>query len=264
MDLTAAALQEFAGDAGLDPSSLVVAPLDGDGHGATFDPGAALYPASMIKVPLAAAVLTSLADRPGQVSLETALEVGAANMTANDAESPLQPGYVATLRELMHRAISRSDNVATNVLFDVIGREHATEIAHQRLGLRATAFHRKLSGSEPLIEDPAWDGVHRNAHPAADAALLFAAIAGDRVPYAPLLRHMLAAQRWNEKLSPGLRDGDSFLHKTGDTDEVTHDGGILITREGRRYVVVVYSGLPSSPQHNARFGRFMRRVRELL
>jgi beta-lactamase class A len=90
------------------------------------------------------------------------------------------------------------------------------------------------------------------------------AIAENAVPHAALLREMLAAQEWNEKLNAGLLTWDRFAHKTGDTSEVTHDGGILSTGEGKRFVVVVYTGLPSTPENNARFGPFMRQIRDLL
>ncbi len=122
--------------------------------------------------------------------------------------------------------------------------------------MRGTVFARKLSGSDLLIHDSDWDGSTRNAHPAADAARLFAAIARDEVPLADRLREMLAEQTWNEKLSPGLLPGDRFLHKTGDTSDVTHDGGILIDAQGERWVVVAYTGLASTDEHNARFAPF--------
>jgi len=35
--------------------------------------------------------------------------------------------------------------------------------------------------------------------------------------------------------------GDRFMHKTGETDEMSHDAGILVTAQGRRYVVVLYT-----------------------
>ena len=262
--LTHRRLEAIVADTGLRPASVIVGRLDAAEPPISLEAERPLYPASMIKVPLVAAVLTAIAEGSLPLPLETPIDVTPENMTANDAQSPLRPGYTATLYELMHLAISRSDNVATNVLFDVVERERATAIAHGRLGLNATAFHRKLSGSEPLIDDPQWDGVHRNTHPAADNARLFGAIAGDRIAHAEFMRAMLGDQQWNEKLSPGLREGDRFLHKTGDTDEVTHDGGILLTGEGRTYVVVAYTGLPSTPEHNARFAPLMRAVRELL
>jgi beta-lactamase class A len=263
MRLDGQRLETIGRETGLDPACVVVLSLEPAGSATTLAPNRACYPASMIKVPLVAAALETLEGPPAE-ALESRVRVTPENLTANDLDSPLIAGYEATLRELMHAAIARSDNVATNVLFDVVGRGRATAVARDRLGVPATAFHRKLSGSEPLIDDPGWDGVHRNTHSAADAARLFAAIADDRVAHASTLRAMLAAQCWNDKLSLGLREGDRFLHKTGDTDEVTHDGGILLTREGRRYVVVVYVEHPSTDERNARFAPFMRALRELL
>jgi len=254
-------LGALASEAGLAPASIVVAPLDGRPQ-AVLDPERALYPASMIKVPLAAATLAEV--EAGRLRLRDRHPVTAANLTANDLESPLVEGYEASLEALLHAAIARSDNVATNLLFDIVGRERATVLARERLGLPATRFARKLSGSDPLLPDPGWDGRSRNAHPASDAARLFAAIAAGEIPGAALLLGMLAAQAWNEKLSPGLAEGDRFAHKTGDTSEVTHDGGILETASGRRYAVVVYTGLPSTDANNARFAPFMRKVRERL
>jgi beta-lactamase class A len=260
MRLDSGALAAAAADAGLEAASIVVLPLAG--AAVELNPTLPLYPASMIKVPLVAAALFEIAGRRLAGSDEVAVDP--ANMTANDAVSPLVPGYRSSLDEVMHLAISRSDNVATNLLFDLVGRDRATEVARERFGLHDTVFARKLSGSDPLIHDPNWDGSTRNAHPAADAARLFAAIARDEIPLAHRLREMLADQAWNEKLSPGLLPGDRFLHKTGDTSEVTHDGGIVIDAQGERWVVVAYTGLASTDEHNARFAPFMRRIRPLL
>ncbi|MHB8146402.1 MAG: serine hydrolase [Vulcanimicrobiaceae bacterium] len=242
--------------------SFVLQALDRHEGSLGIDAERSLYPASMIKVPLAAAALCQVAD--GRLALERQVEILVENMTANDAPSPLEPGYVATVGELIQRAIARSDNVATNTLFDELGRERATHIAQDRLGLRATSFRRKLSGSEPLIHDSGWDGSRLNTHPAADAARLFQAIACGEVPHAGLLRAALHAQVWNDKLSAGLAEGDAFDHKTGETDDVCHDGGILTTSSGRTYVLVVYTNLPSTIEHDRCFSDFMRRLRPAL
>ncbi len=259
LTLTPHTLVQAAHEAGLDPCGIVVAPVSDGGDAVALDAERYVYPASMIKVPLAAAALNDLAA--GRLRDDATFPVMPENMTANDASSPLVPGYRASLHQLIELAIANSDNVATNMLFDVVGRERATEIARERFGLARTAFHRKLSGSEPLIDDPQWDGVHRNAHSAADAARMFTLIATNAVPHAPVLRAALARQRWNNKLSEGLGAGDRFEHKTGDTDEVTHDGGILTTAQGRSYTIVVYAALPSTDANNARFGTFMRTLR---
>jgi hypothetical protein len=74
----------------------------------------------------------------------------------------------------------------------------------------------------------------------------------------------LLAQRWNDKLSRGWRPGDVFAHKTGETDEVSHDGGILTLPGGRRFVIVVYTEMGSSPAADGRLGEFAKRLRPLL
>lgn len=260
--LTDDLLRRAAAQAGLEPAAMVIRRLDHPGPDLGLDPRAAFYPASMIKTPLAAAALALAED--GILELDRAYEVTQPNMTANDKPSPLVPGYAGPLRELLELMVTRSDNVATNMLFDILGREQATEIVQRRLGLSDTAFHRKLSGSLPLIHDPQWNGKQRNTHPPADAARLFELIARGQVPFAAYLRDVLARQEWNNKLSAGLQAGDHFAHKTGDTDEVTHDGGILQTAQGALYVIVLYTGMESTDAHNARFGTFMKLLRPQL
>ena len=213
----------------------------------------------MIKVPLAVAL--GAAIEAGRLAWDAPVTVDPRNATVNDAPSPIVPGYRTTIKELTTFMLQRSDNVATNQLFDVLGRERATAEV-QALGYPGTAFRRKLSGALPLIDDPEATG--RNTFPAAEAAELFAAIAEDRVPAAAMLRRILATSWWDVKLSRGLEPGDAFAHKTGDTDEVSHDGGILTLPGGTRWVVVVYTGLPSSDEHDARFGAFMRALRPYL
>jgi beta-lactamase class A len=254
--VTTGDLERLALTAGLATPSILVRRLSPDSWAAGLAADRPLYPASMIKVPLAAA-LWGTQDRDPAARVT----VNAANMTANDAASPLVPGYAATLDELATLMLTRSDNVATNVLIDVVGRAEATAFCAY-LGLAQTAIRRKLSGDLPLIDDPQATG--RNAHPAADAARLFEAIATGSAPRSHWLYATLGRQEWNEKLSRGLRPGDLFAHKTADTEEVTHDGGILESAEGHRYVVVVYTALRSSPESDARLAEFMTALRPLL
>jgi beta-lactamase class A len=260
--LTPQSVLESAARVTLAPAAFVIVRLDRPGERIAIDADHYYYPASMIKTPLALAAFTLVQD--GVINLDETYQITQANMTANDKDSPLVPGYVAPLHQLIELMLTISDNVATNVLFDALGRERATEIVQQRYGLANTAFYRKLSGSEPLIGDPGWDKTHRNAHSAADAGRLFELIARDEVPFTRLFRGILDRQQWNNKLPAGLYPGDRFAHKTGDTGEVTHDGGILDTQEGASYVIVVYTGMPSSDANNAKFGPFMSSIRSQL
>lgn len=257
--LDSAELASAADAAGLGSATVYLAALDRPGPRLALDSGRTIYPASMIKTPLAAAAAAAVAA--GRTSWDARVAVTGANMTFNDAPSPLEPGYAATVVELVELMLTRSDNVATNVLMDHLGREPATADA-RALGLRETAFRRKLSGKLPLIDDPAATG--RNSHPAREAADLFERIARGAIPSGPLLHGFLHGQMWNTKLSAGLESADRFAHKTGDTDDTSHDGGILELASGGRYVIVVYSELASNEDTDARFAAFMRGIRPRL
>jgi beta-lactamase class A len=256
---TEALLAQLASQAELAEASIVVERLSAPVWTARLRAAAPLSPASMIKTPLAAAVLTILAS--GQLDPDRPIPVSERNITPNDAASPLDPGYAATPAELLELAIARSDNVATNELIDLAGRSRATALLHA-MGLKATHIRSKLSGADPLIEDPERTG--RNAHPAGDAALLFAAIANRSFPGAAELEGLLERQVWNDKLPLGWYPGDRFAHKTGDTSEVSHDGGILTTREGVRFALAVYTALPSGPLADGRIAAFAAALRPFL
>jgi beta-lactamase class A len=251
-------LARLAEESGLSRPAVVVVRVR-NGERAAYRPERPLYPASVIKVPLVAAALI-LCHR-GDIAPDP-VPIDAANLTANDGASPLVAGYASGFEELCTLAIVRSDNVATNQLFDLAGRERATSVLRTVLGLEGTGLRRKLSGAHPLLRDPAQFG--RNTHPANDAARLLCAIANDAFPGASFLLSLLERQEWNTKLSAGLTPGDRFAHKTGDTDEVSHDGGILITATGERYVVVVYSASASCEATDARFAALMRALRASL
>lgn len=256
--MTAPELAALAAGAGLGDAAIHLRRLR-PGAEARLDDGRWRYPASLIKLPLAVAAAAAVAA--GRLAWGTRVPIDARNLTPNDAPSPLVPGYVAGLEELVTLMLQRSDNVATNQLYDLLDRRRATDDLHA-LGFRETFFRRKLSGAEPLIDDPDADG--RNSFPAAEAAALLVALAEDRLPDATRLRAILATSWWDVKLSRGLAPGDAFAHKTGDTDEVSHDAGILTLAGGARWVVVVYTALPSTDANDARFGDFMRSLRPRL
>jgi len=257
--LDPAALARAAALAGLGEAAIGLQRLDTPGPLLCAGPQDGWAAASMIKVPLA--VAAAVAVGRGTHGYADAVVVDPANMTANDAPSPLVPGASTTLAELIFLAVSRSDNVATNLLFDLLGRERASaDLA--ALGYPGTVFRRKLSGAEPLIADPGATG--RNAHPPAEAARLFGAIATGTVPGAQRVRAALEAQYWNGKLSLGLGPGDRFAHKTGDTDAVSHDGGILQLAGGETWALVVYTSETSGDADDPRFAAFMRALRPLL
>jgi beta-lactamase class A len=232
--------------------AILLEPLPGTaGPCARLEAARAFYPASMIKVPIAAALAVLCAR--GERSLENLVRVSPHDVTANDAPSPFVAGYEGTLGEAARAMLAASDNVATNVLIETLGRERITAVCRTEFALADTAVHRKLSGALPLIDDPP-----------GDAAALFAAIDRERAGRCAWIYDALRAQIWNDKVPRGLRPGDVFAHKTGDTDEASHDGGLLELADGRRYVLVIYTALPSSPESDGRIAAFTRMLRDAL
>ncbi|MGD0052998.1 MAG: serine hydrolase [Vulcanimicrobiaceae bacterium] len=252
-------LGELVRAAGLDGAAVHVRGVEPGAPAWRHDDGRWIYPASMIKVPVAVAAAAAVAE--GRLAWTSPVSVDPVNLTPNDAPSPVIPGAVLSVEALVTVMLQRSDNVATNVLIDLLDRERATAALHA-LGFPGTSVRRKLSGALPLIADPAATG--RNSFPAAEAAALFAAIAADRVPHAATLRRILATSLWDVRLSRGLAAGDAFAHKTGDTDAVSHDGGIVTFSTGERWVVVVYTELSAAEENDVRFGAFMRALRPYL
>jgi beta-lactamase class A len=237
-------------DAALDAASLreigyaFVVDLDRREFGASRAE-ANIYPASVIKTAVMAETFHQIAV--GAIAPDQTVVIDGANQTTTAEETPFEPGYRATIRELVELMITRSDNIATNQLFDVLRRERVTDYMRE-LGLATFLLGSKLSGSEPLIVDP--EMVGRNRLPPEEIGLLLALIACDAVPGAAEQRRMLAGCVHNQKLVPGLMSGDRFLHKTGETDEQSHDAGILETVSGRRYAIVLYTTPEPLPDHS--------------
>src|SRR5438105_4786216 len=171
-----------------------------------------VYPASVIKVPIMAEAFRQFDE--GVVSADQPVTVTEANQTTTWGVSPFETGTIATVGHLVERMVTHSDNVATNQLMDVLRRERVTDYMH-RLGLDTFLLGRKLSGSEPLIDDP--EMVGRNRLPANEIGRLLTLIATDSVVGAASQRDILSRSMHPEKLVAGLRPGDVFLHKTGET-----------------------------------------------
>jgi len=248
-------LADLAARAGLDGARIHLIEVDGD-RGWTLDDGAYIYPASLIKLPLALVAAAQVAN--GERRWDDPVTVTAGSWTVNDAPSPLAIGAAASLDELVTLMLRRSDNVATNVLIDLFERRAASALLAE-LGFPATLVRRKVSGALPLIYDPQADG--RNRFPPAECAALLLALARRRLPEAAHLRTILAENWWNTKLSTGLLPGETFAHKTGDTSEVSHDAGILRLRDGSRWVLTVYTELEASEANDPRFGAFLTSLR---
>ncbi|HSA55802.1 MAG TPA: serine hydrolase [Gemmatimonadaceae bacterium] len=160
-----------------------------------------------------------------------ALDAGA------DSDSSLYPmlGTRVPLRLLAERMITRSSNLATNAMIEVVGAPRADATA-RALGARAT---KVLRGVE---DGKAFQAGLSNVTTARDLAALLLAIETGTAASATRCREMLeilSRQQHNSEIPAGLPAGTRVAHKTGWITGVLHDAA-LVYPEGRGpYVLVV-------------------------
>lgn len=152
-----------------------------------------------------------------------------------DSTLYLRVGERVPIRELLRLMITRSSNLATNELIEVVGAANVTAAARS-LGATRT---KVLRGVE---DQKAFDAGMINTTTAADMAILLAAIENGRMLSAAssaLMRDILLAQEFNTKIPAGVPPGTRVAHKTGEITAVSHDAAIVYPAGRRPYVLVV-------------------------
>jgi len=155
----------------------------------------------------------------------------------DDGDSTLyrRVGERVPISELLRLMITRSSNLATNELIEVVGAANVTSAARS-LGATRTGV---LRGVE---DQKAFDAGMINTTTAGDLAILLAAIENGRVlspASSALMREILLAQEFNEKIPAGLPPGTRVAHKTGEITAVSHDAAIVYPAGRKPYVLVV-------------------------
>ena len=153
----------------------------------------------------------------------------------SDSSAYLRLDSLVTVRELIDRMITRSSNLATNALIELVGARQANETAHQ-LGARNI---RVLRGVE---DDKAFRAGLNNTTTARDLAVLLEAIETGRAASrasCDSMRAILLEQEFNDEIPAGLPPGVKVAHKTGWITGVLHDAALVYPPNARPYVLVV-------------------------
>jgi beta-lactamase class A len=156
---------------------------------------------------------------------------------ADDGDTTLygKVGERVTVRELLRRMITRSSNLATNELIELVSAQAVTEGAH-KLG----AIH--ISVLRGVEDQKAFDKGLINTTTSRDLAILLAAIENGTVlspSSSAEMREILLAQEFNEKIPAGLPPGTKVAHKTGEITAVSHDAAVIYPQNRKPYVLVV-------------------------
>lgn len=156
---------------------------------------------------------------------------------ADDSDSSAygRVGSRVPVRELIDRMITRSSNLATNALIELVRADRANATAHE-LGARNI---RVLRGVE---DDKAFRAGMNNTTTARDLAVLLEAIETGRAASRAScdeMRDILLHQEFNDEIPAGLPPGTKVAHKTGWITGVLHDAAIVYPPGRKPYVLVV-------------------------
>jgi len=153
----------------------------------------------------------------------------------SDSSAYKLTGTRVPLKELIDRLITRSSNLATNALIELVRASNANETAHM-LGARNI---RVLRGVE---DGKAFRAGMNNTTTARDLAVLLEAIETGRAASrssCDAMREILLHQEFNEEIPAGLPAGTRVAHKTGWITGVLHDAAVVYPPGRKPYVLVV-------------------------
>jgi beta-lactamase class A len=205
-----------------------------------------MHAASTMKVPVLFELFRQA--EAGRLNLEDSIPVSttfrsligdtAYALTAgSDSDSTLyrRAGSKASLRELARLMITRSSNLATNMLID---RVSAAEVmaTMQRIGGAGMVV---LRGVE---DGPAFRRGLNNTATAGSFAVLLEAIArctAHRRASCDEMLQILSDQEFNETIPAGIPRGTRVAHKTGWITGIHHDGGIVFPPGRQPYILVI-------------------------
>src|SRR5213595_678234 len=159
----------------------------------------------------------------------------------DDSDSTLYAlvGRNRSVRELLELMITRSSNLATNILIERVGASRAQASA-RAMGAWSIQV---LRGVE---DGAAYRAGLNNTTTARDLGVLLIAIVQGRAASRPSCDSMLAIlgrQEFNEGIPVGVPPGTRVAHKTGWIGEVVyHDAAVVYPPDGGSYVLVVLTG----------------------
>jgi beta-lactamase class A len=157
-----------------------------------------------------------------------------------DGEVHAALGRTMQVRQLARRMIIMSSNLATNLLVNLVGLEHARETM-KRLEIEGVELNRGVEDERAFEQ-----GIINRMTPNGAVALLRAIFAAKGVsPEASEeMNNLLLDQQFSGTIGPGLPDNvrpiAKIAHKTGEISTVTHDAGAVFMPGRPPYVAAIF------------------------
>ncbi|HEY8181614.1 MAG TPA: serine hydrolase [Thermoanaerobaculia bacterium] len=144
-------------------------------------------------------------------------------------------GKALTIRELAYWMITKSSNLATNLLVDVVGIQ-TIQLALDELEIDGV---RILRG----VEDSAAFEAGLNNEVTANGLLKLLRLIADEKAYSKHasdeMLNILLEQQYRSGIPAGLPKAVKVAHKTGNISTVHHDAGIVFMEDRKPYVLVI-------------------------
>ncbi|MEN8248993.1 MAG: serine hydrolase [Bacteroidota bacterium] len=146
-------------------------------------------------------------------------------------------GSMISIQELINEMITKSSNLATNILIELIDAKNITA-SMRELGAPDINV---LRGVE---DQKAFDQGLSNITTAYDLMKIYEAIGKNRIISDEVCDEMMSVlfdQQFNDMIPKHLPENVQVAHKTGGITGVRHDSGIVVLPNGHKYVLVLLS-----------------------
>lgn len=139
-----------------------------------------------------------------------------------------------SIRELLTLMIIVSDNTATNILIDLLGKEEINKIGHD-LGLDKTNLERKMMDSH--AKEKGLDNFTSSNEILKLLKMIYEKefVSED---FSDFALDILLRQQERQRLQRYLPEDLKIASKSGDLDNLENDGGIFFT-ENKNYILVI-------------------------
>jgi len=209
--------------------------------------------ASTIKLVIMSELLRQVKEN--KLSLDQTIVLTDKMKTSGDGIlKELNTGHEFTLQEILVLMIIISDNMATNILIDIVGVDNVNIMA-QKLGLMRTRLQRKMM-------DSAAAKCGRDNYTSANDMLhiLELIYKGENIDkyYSSIMLDILKKQQVSGRLNLYLPKDIVIAHKTGGLDKLEHDVGIIYLPNCEYIICVLTNQLKSNKDGREIIGKISK------